>query len=400
MVIKKQVEGEPKARDLWSETAPSITMRQFTKDTAETEKILWLGESNSGKTKGYLDILGYYSALKIPKENVMMCIVFPDRATGLTKLYNVIPKEYVDRVFPYTVNCYEDLVVATSTAEKKLLEHYKQTGQYGWLIIELMEEAWRMAQDYYSRQAYGETLADFLALQRESVKEAMKKVGKEGKDTAYMGLEGFKDWTIIKFFHNFNWIDRIKKMPFNVGATTEIKKETNKDSVFFTIGVAPAGEKDNVHRFDTIIYKSHKGDKFYMQCFKWTGMTRLYSETDITDKNSWSMHKKIQKQWEVKGYRSSAIEELEEEVGIKLPKIESTPVVVSNQVKVEPIKQVSKEFKVEPLKEKVELKPAATITQVSGTPKGETETKISKEELIQPVKKEEKKSQDDFDWSV
>lgn len=377
MTVRKQIEGQPQARDLWSETAPSITMQQFSKETAETEKIEWFGESNSGKTKGYLDILGYYSAMKVPKENVMMCIVFPDRATGLTKLYNVIPKEYVDRVYPFTVNCYEDLVVATSTAEKKLLEHFKQTGHHGWMIIELMEEAWRMAQDYYSRQAYGETLADFLALQRETVKDKMKKLGKEDKDTAYMGLEGFKDWTIIKFFHNFNWIDRIKKMPFNVGATSEIKKEANKDSVFFSIGVAPAGEKDNVHRFDTIIYKSHKGDKFFQQCFKLTGFSRLYSEVDITDKNSYSVHKKILKQFEDKGYRSSAIEELELEAGITpptkpTPKVESAPVTV-----------------VTPPKEE------KTVTAVSGTPTETKETKISKEEVTTPAKKKE-----DFDWSM
>jgi len=392
MVMKKQVEGQPQARDLWSETAPMITIQQFTKETAETEKIEWFGESNSGKTKGYLDILGYYSALKIPKEQVMMCIVFPDRATGLTKLYNVIPKEYVERVFPFTVNCYEDLVVATATAEKKLLEHFKQTGHHGWLIIELLEEAWRMAQDYYSRQAYGETLADFLALQRETVKEKMKKLGKEDKDTAYMGLEGFKDWTVIKFFHNFNWIDRIKKMPFNVGATSEIKKETNKDSVFFPIGVAPAGEKDNVHRFDTVIYKAHRGDKFYQQCFKLTGYSRLYNEQDITDKNSYAVHKKILELFEKKGYRSSAIEELELEAGIPSPPV---------------VPQVSKEVKTEPVKEKTETKPAKV--HVSPTPKEEKtitvinkegETKISKEEVTTPAKKEEKKPVDDFDWNV
>jgi hypothetical protein len=371
MTVRKQIEGQPQARDLWSETAPSITMQQFSKETAETEKIEWFGESNSGKTKGYLDILGYYSAMKVPKENVMMCIVFPDRATGLTKLYNVIPKEYVDRVYPFTVNCYEDLVVATATAEKKLLEHFKQTGHHGWMIIELMEEAWRMAQDYYSRQAYGETLADFLALQRETVKDKMKKLGKEDKDTAYMGLEGFKDWTIIKFFHNFNWIDRIKKMPFNVGATSEIKKEANKDSVFFSIGVAPAGEKDNVHRFDTIIYKSHKGDKFYQQCFKLTGFSRLYSEVDITDKNSYSIHKKILKQFEDKGYRSSAIEELELEAGIT-PPTKPTPKVETKKEPEKTVEVISKEIDT-----------------------SETLTKISKEEVTTPVKKKE-----DFDWSM
>jgi len=433
MIKQKSIEGQPKARDLWKEDAPTITMQQFAKDTANVEKILWMGESNSGKTKGYLDILGYFKAKNVPPEDIMMCIIFPDRSTGLTKLYNVIPKEYVTRVFPYTVNCYEDLVVTTGTAQRKLDEHFKKTGKYGWLVIELMEEAWRMTQDYYSRQAFGESLADYLALQREAVKEKMMKLGKEEKDTAYQALGGWQDWSIIKFFHNFNWIDKIKKMPFNVGATSEVKAERNKDSIFFSVGVCPAGEKDNVHRFDTVIYKSHKENKFYQQCFKWTGMSRLYSETDITDKNSWSMHKMIQKKFESKGYRSSAIEELEEEAGIippkkidKVPdKIDLEPVPTTEQkttlqqipeAKKEPIKapepkptpappvKPTESLKVE-TKEAVKepVKPVATSQTISKTPEGEKTEQISKEEITEPLKKKEEKKVepvDDFDWSV
>jgi|GEM_PF-2130337 len=435
MTKQKPVEGQPKARNLWKEEAPTVTIQQFAKDTADVEKILWMGESNSGKTKGYLDILGYLKAKKTPPEDVMMCIIFPDRATGLTKLYNVIPKEYVTHVFPYTVNCYEDLIVATGTAQRKLEEHYKKTGKHGWLILELLEENWRMTQDYYSRQAFGETLADYLALQREAVKEKMKKLGKEEKDTAYQALGGWQDWSIIKFFHNFNWIDKIKKMPFNVGATSEVKAEKNKDSIFFSVGVCPAGEKDNVHRFDNVIYKSHKENKFYQQCFKWTGMSRLYSEIDITDKNSWAVHKKIQQQFESKGYRSSAIEELEEEAGIEPPKkelkkvpdnIDLKPVATSEQKTTIPpvekspekpkeiIAEVKKEPpkpepKVEPEKPKVEEKKEEakseekTITTISKTPEGEKTEQISKEELTTPPKKKEEKKEepvDDFDWSV
>lgn len=388
MVIKKVVEGEKRPVDLWSEPVEPVTMQQFVKETANTEKTLWFGTSNSGKTKGYLDILAYYKAQGIPKEKIMMCLIFPDRATGITKLYNLIPKEYVDRVFIYTVSCYEDVVKATADAEKRLIEHFKQTGTHGWLIVELLEEIWRMSQDYYSRQAFGETLADYLALQREAVKEKMKKLGKEEKDTAFMALGGWQDWSVIKFFHNFNWIDKIKKMPFNVGATSEVKKETNKDSIFFIVGVCPAGEKDNEHRFDTIIYKSHHDGKFFQQCFKWTGMSRLYGEIDITDKNSWSVHKKIQKQFEDKGYRSSAIEELEAEAGIVVPKPE-----VKAQQPIQPKVEVKQEVK------QFQPKPEPTITTISKTPTGEQEQKISKEELVMPTKKDEKK-EEDFDWNV
>lgn len=400
MTKQKQIEGQTQVKDLWNIPFEPVTIQDFAKNTIETEKTLWFGTSNSGKTKGYLDILAYWKAKNIPAEQVMMCIIFPDRATGLTKLYKLIPKEYVTRVFVYTVNCYEDVIKATADSEKRLIEHYNKTKNHGWLMVELLEEIWRMSQDYYSRQAFGETLADYLALQRDAVKEKMKKLGQEDKDNAFKALGGWQDWSIIKFFHNFNWIDKIKKMPFNVGATSEVKKETNKDSIFFEIGVCPAGEKDNEHRFDTIIYKSHRGNNFYQQCFKLTGYTRIYAEVDITDKNSYSVHKKILKQFEDKGYCSSAIEELEEEAGIVVPKQKE-------------IKQVSKEMKFEPIKEKTELKSTPTneqksIKEISGTQQKETTQTISKEEFIKTTekveeKKEEKKaekSDEDFDWNV
>jgi len=439
MIKDKKVEGKDQPKDLWRIPVEPVTMRKFAIDTADTEKVLWFGESNSGKTKSYLDILGYYKAKGIPKEKVMMCILFPDRSTGITKLYNLIPKEYVDRVFIYAVNCYEDVVKATADAEKKLLEHHKQTGTQGWLICELLESVWQYAQDYYARRAFGESLADLLTAKRQQVQEMMTAKDKPDKDTAYLAMSGWTDWTCVKFFHNFNWIDRIKKMQFNVGATAEIKAETNKDSIFFAIGIRPSGEKSNVHRFDTIIYKSHKGNKYTQQCFKWTGMSRLYSETDITDKNSWSVHKMIQKKFEAKGYRSSAIEELEEEAGITLPKkevLKSTPVLELDltpsspklvpapeqpkpEVKKEPtvspapkpiqappvktVEPLKVETKKEEQKEEIKVvpKPAETSATISKTPEGEKVEQISKEEIIVPKKKEEKKEPvDDFDWSV
>jgi hypothetical protein len=316
MALKKTVDGEKQPKDLWTEEIQGFTAKDFAEQTAETEKILWFGESNSGKTHGYLEILGYLKKIGTPPEKVCMCVVFSDRATGFTKLYGLIPKEYVNNVHIFPVNDYEDMVKATGTSEKILMEHFKKTGTHGWLIVELLEEAWRMSQDNYSRKAFGETLADLMSAKRRAIEELQSVKSEDKKESAYQALEGWRDWTVIKYYHNFNWIDRIKKMPFNVGATAEIKDLDNPDSIFAPIKVRPAGEKDNTHRFDTIIYKKHVGDKFYQRCFKLTGYSRLYSDVDITDKNGYDMHKKILKNFEEKGFKTSAIEELEKEAGI------------------------------------------------------------------------------------
>ena len=79
--MKKPVDGEVKQPDLWKIQQDPIRIDKFAKDTADVEKIIWFGESNSGKTRAYLDVLGYYKDNDVPKEQVCMCIVFPDRAT-------------------------------------------------------------------------------------------------------------------------------------------------------------------------------------------------------------------------------------------------------------------------------------------------------------------------------
>ena len=321
MVVKKKIEGKEDPIVFWKTLIEPVPKVKFAEQTVNVENILWFGESNTGKTQSaVIDVLRYMAEQKIPSEKVMMCVIFPDRATGITKLYHLIPQQYRTRVFMFTVNNYEDLIVATASAEKMLMEHYKKTKKHGWMVIELAEEAWRMSQDYYSRKAFGETLADLMSAKRRILNELKDIVDEKKKDSAYQALEGWRDWTVIKFFHNFNWIDKIKRMPFNVGMTSEVKAVDSSDSIFYDIKVQPAGEKDNVHRFDTVIYKKHIGNKFTQRCFKLTGYSRLYNEIDITDKNSYSEHKKILSKFDKKGYHMSAIDEVEQETEIKIPK--------------------------------------------------------------------------------
>ena len=366
-VIQKKTEGEEEPVDLWSIKKKPIPLKQFVKDTIDVEKIIWFGASNSGKTHAYLSILHHMEQEGVPPEQVCMCIVFPDRATGITKLWHLVPKIYEDRIFIFPIHNYEDMVSATSTAQKVLIQHYEKSGTHGWLIVELLEEAWRMSQDYYSRKSYGESLADLMAIKRKSVADYMTSIDKEGKETAYQALEGRKDWVIIKFFHNFNWIDKIKRMPFNVGATSEVKATDDDDDVFSSIKVRPAGEKDNVHRFDTVLYLKHQGNNFYQRCFKLTGFSKLYTDYDITGIGSYSAHKQITSKFEKSGYRQTKIEELEEQAGITAPKT------------------------VADLKSKTPSKPKKTKTTPKPAPEEDT-AQIAEDQSSEPSPKKPKKT--------
>lgn len=314
---QKAVQQQSQAPDLWNRRANPVTMRKFVNDVANTEKLLLFGETGSGKTHFYLNILEWQEKQGLSREDLKMSIIFPDRPTGLAKLVNLIPQRYIDSIDVYQVNNYEETVVATATAEKSMEEHYKNTGHFGWMVFELMENYWTFSQDYYCRQAYGQSMGEFFA-QMQSI---MGK-GKADKKTAYEAFAGpfGGPWPIIKFFHNFNWIDRVKRFPYNTIFTSEVKEEDNKDSIFYSLGYRPAGEKHNQHRMDTILYTGHKGDKFTLKPFKLTGYTRLYGEINVTNKNGYEEHINACKRLAKLGYCVSKMDDLEQQAGISPPK--------------------------------------------------------------------------------
>ncbi len=292
------------SKGLWSGKDEGQRFDEFVESTAGTHKVIFYGESGTGKTRAYLKILELLKEQGIPPEDVLMEIVYPDRATGITKLSGIVPMEYVPRMNIHAISTYEELIKATSTACKNLEEHYEKTGRHGWLVTELLGEIWAFAQDYYTRQSYGEGLGDFFA-EKQQVTSAIK----EDK-TAYSALEGWKDWTVIKHFHNFNYIDKLKKKQFNIVFTAEVKQEGRDDSIFYEHG-RPSGEKDNMHRVDEIIKLQKSNGNYYMRPYKLTGYKKLYPKQNITGKNPFKQHIKALKQLEKKGLRESSSDKIE-----------------------------------------------------------------------------------------
>jgi len=312
MATKKENVVKKKEVDLWNEKlVEPVSLGKYAKEVVDSEKIILFGESNTGKTRWYLKILEYLINGGVKKEDILMCVVFPDRPTGIAKLANLIPEDFRDNIKVFQINTYEELVSSTAQSEELLKEHYKKTGKYGWLIVELLEDAWKSSQDFFCREAYGQSMGEFFSNMRDS----LEKPGSPAYE-AFAGPFG-GPWPIIKFFHNYNWIDKIKRMPYNILFTSELKSEQNKDSIFADLKYRPAGEKDNIHRVDTVIYLSHKGNKFTQACYKLTGYSKIYSTVDITNKNGFEEHKKLLQRLEDAGLRTSKIEDVEKEAGIE-----------------------------------------------------------------------------------
>lgn len=319
MVMQKETLGEtPKievALDLWNKRVKPIPVKKFNKDTEDTEKLLIFSETFSGKTRYYLGILQYLNKIGVKKEDMLMNIIFPDRAKGLTSLYGMIPREYQEAVNIFPVNNYEDTIIATATADELLMEHFKKTGVHGWFVAELMESYWLYSQDYFCRHAYGKNLMEYMTMMQGVFSEKATKQG-----TAYEALAGpfGGPWPIIKMAHNMNWIDKLKKKPYNIVFTSEIKEEDNKESIFDKY--RPAGEKHMQHKFDTIIYLTHKGDQYFMKPYKISGYEKLYTQLDITGKNGYEVHIEALARLAKLGYKTTKMEELEKEAGIVPPK--------------------------------------------------------------------------------
>lgn len=358
--VKKEIEGQPTkidaVFDLWSKRIKPIPIKKYSQDAEDTEKMIVFSETFAGKTRFYLSILQYLQKIGLKKEDLLMTIIYPDRPKGLASLYGMIPKEYqegVVNVFP--VNNYEDTIIATATSVEMLNDHYKRTGVHGWLVAELMESYWLYSQDFFCRFAYGQSIMEYMAKMQSVLNEKKSDKG----STAYEAFAGpfGGPWPIIKMAHNLNWIDKLKKMPFNIVFTSEIKEEDNKDSIFEKW--RPAGEKHMQHKFDTILYLTHKGDNYFMKPFKISGYEKLYGEINITGKNGYDVHREALKRLESLGYKTTKMEDLERQAGIVLPK------------------------------QKVEEK---TITMISKN----DESKISKNELTEQPKKEAPKDE----WNI
>jgi hypothetical protein len=318
MTMKKESIDPNETINLWKERSIPIPIRKYVQEAGVSEKMIVFSETGAGKTRFYLELLEVLKKRGLKKEDLKMYIIFPDRPGGLAKLFGLIPEEFVDCISVLPISNYEDTIIATATAEEGLIEHYKKTGIHGWMIFELLENYWTFSQDFYSRKAYGETLAEYFAHMQESLKKSSGK-----NSSAYEALSGpfGGPWPIIKTIHNFNWLDKLKRMPYNIIFTSELKEEENKESIFGALGYRPAGEKHTQHKVDTVLYLSHQGNKFFMRPFKLTGYEKLYGQIEITDKCGYEEHLNALKELEKRGYRISPMKDLEKEAGITPPKI-------------------------------------------------------------------------------
>lgn len=288
---------------LFKLAAEGISLEKLKRRKAES--ILFYGATFSGKTYGYITIPQYLKEQGIPPEKFKMCIVYPDRPGGVTKLLDEVPDEYLSGIELYPITGdFNQVIEATLKSWKQLLEFSefpKETDKQCFLVVEMLDEMWSMAQDTAVREAYGVGIGDYMAREFQSVLKRAQAEAKSKKDlSAYQVLQGWTDWTIIKNLHNTQWVEVVKQIPFfgiNLICTAGEKPlaEGEEGGTFGKVGVKPAGEKSNRHRVDTIIYMRQKGGHFFIQPAKITELGMVYPEKNVTDQGPYGVHLEMQK---------------------------------------------------------------------------------------------------------
>lgn len=185
-------------------------------------------------------------------------------------------------------------------------------GTGDWLCFEHLGRLWDFAQTEYSRHVYGLDVSQHLMALNAEARATMAALGVNTRDedktkrreaneilaqkTAFSGLDGRTDWSVIKRMHNDDVIDRaILEGSFNILSTTSmtpiLKDEVERGAwkMFHGILSRPEGEKHNVFRHDTIAICYKRDGRFLWRTDMGGGAGKdrgrpLFRDIDFTSK--------------------------------------------------------------------------------------------------------------------
>ncbi len=168
---------------------------------------------------------------------------------------------------------------------------FNNLGLGDWLVFEMMNSMWELAQSQYVDDVYGGNVGDMLRMLRadaeteilalqgagklvKNKKDADSKKGTKTKaqvqqaSVSYGGMKGRTDWFPIKAMHNKDVRERaIMRGDFHLLGTTALQalqqEEAQSWPEWTNLGRRPSGEKNNVYKFDTIIVAECKGTNKY-----------------------------------------------------------------------------------------------------------------------------------------
>jgi hypothetical protein len=118
-----------------------------------------------------------------------------------------------------------------------------------WVVSDMINPAWEAVQSFFTDQVFGKDIDRFFLEARAASK----------KGSAF---DGRKDWTVINKLYR-NWANRLTLKASNKGvhtyataSVTGLQDDDDKKLIetFGRYGMKPTGQKENPHRFHTILW--------------------------------------------------------------------------------------------------------------------------------------------------
>jgi hypothetical protein len=212
----------------------------LTSTSAAPERILSMGMWGAGKTHAWTTLSKWYRETNTPG----IFHVLDSDNTSLRSLDNT--GNWEENVVRADVSEWTDLTGWT--------DKYTETAVTGdWLVIDSIDAAWSLVQDYYISEQFGQDSADFFL--------AARKANQSGHPLA---SDYGSNWQVINRLYQ-RWIMKVIRWPGHVYAATPAQQVTqpnqsgkggdSKDirDAFGRYGMRPAGQKNLGFQFHTVL---------------------------------------------------------------------------------------------------------------------------------------------------
>lgn len=194
------------------------------------ERILSMGLWGSGKTNSWVTIARWYRNTQTPGHFYVL-------DTDNTTLRTLSGDDgWEQNVTVVDVMEWENLVTDTE-------KFFEQATREDWLVVDSIDSAWQMVQDYFTEQVFGKDSAEFFMQARLA--------GQAGHPLA---SDYGSNWQVINKLYS-KWIGKVIRFPGHVYACTPAQQVSQPNQsgkggdskeireTFGRLGVRPAGQK-------------------------------------------------------------------------------------------------------------------------------------------------------------
>lgn len=221
----------------------------FKSQYSSKERILLYGGAGAGKSSAALHLAKFYKQFNTPGK-----IYIADTDSAVQHMYEIGYGD-LDNVEIIPVYGWDDLQGLTKI----------QYGPTDWLAIDFISASWQMVQDWYADQVFDHDMATQIMYTRSKIEEIGRGNAKEKNPQA---LDAWRDWPAINGIY-FRWLNTLfSRERVHILGTAPAKEASDRTppqtlALIKNIGLMPAGQKDLLHSFHTVLYMN-KMNKNYV----------------------------------------------------------------------------------------------------------------------------------------